>query len=332
MKLLNIITALTLPALAISQAPQHHQIPLSPPQSTISIPHLGFGTWNLDKSNVSAAVSFAIQTGYRHIDCAAIYGNEKDVGKGIADGLGKAGITREDIWVTSKLWNDHHRPDMVEKALHQTLSDLGLEYLDLYLMHWPVASSPINGKTTLDYIDTWHAMTLLPNVRNFGISNFSPAQLSHLLTHSSTVPFAHQMEIHPYLPQSAWLQYHNAHNIHVTAYSPLANSNPTYDTSVASTSSSLPPLLLNNSLIVNIAEKRGCTPATVALAWGLSRGTSVIPKSSHAERIRENFGAGECGLEYGDFKAVEGLGGEGTRFNNPSQSWGIGLYEGLDGV
>ncbi|MCJ1288545.1 hypothetical protein MMC34_000073 [Xylographa carneopallida] len=137
---------------------QKQQIPLNSPAS-LSIPLLGYGTWNLDKSNASEAVSYAIETGYRHIDCAAAYSNEKEVGRGIADGLKKAGLTRSEIWVTSKLWNDHHRPDLVVEGLTKTLSDLGVGYLDLYHMHWPVAESPTSGKTELGYLD---ARTSLP--------------------------------------------------------------------------------------------------------------------------------------------------------------------------
>ena len=137
------------------------------------------------------------------------------------------------------------------------------------------------------------------------------------------------MELHPYLPQSAWVQYHQSQSIHVTAYSPLGNANPIYDRPSKNT----PPTLLKNSKIEEIAEKRGCTPATVTLAWGISRGTSVIPKSSHAERISENYGALECELEYEDFKVIEELTAKNLmRFNNPSESWGVPLYDGLDGA
>ena len=167
-------------------------------------------------------------------------------------------------------------------------------------------------------------MAALPTskIHHAGISNFGPAQLSNLLSKTDTTPFAHQMELHPYLPQNLWLDYHRARNIHVTAYSPLANMNPTYGPSTA------PTPLLQRDEVHHIADKRGCTPAQVALAWGMGRGTSVIPKSSHESRIKENFGSKECVLEFDDLVTLQGL--ERKRFNNPSSGWGVPLYEGLE--
>jgi len=307
------------------------QQPVAAPQ-TISQPFIGFGTWNLriSPSNTTDAVSEAIQAGYRQIDCAAIYGNEKEVGKGIADGLKKANITRDQIWITSKLWNDHHEdPALVEAGLKQTLRDLGLDYLDLYLMHWPVGNEPGSKGVHLDYVQTWRAMIALPKSKalNIGISNFSPEQLKNIIKETGVRPFAHQMELHPYLQQSAWVAEHQALGISITAYSPLGNSNPTYK------DSDNPPPLLKNDIVTEIAENRGCTPAQVALAWGMGRRTSVIPKSSHPERIIENLGAMECKLQYQDLVKLRFMGRKFlTRFNNPSDGWGIPLFEGLDGV
>ncbi|KAL8935513.1 MAG: hypothetical protein Q9216_005391 [Gyalolechia sp. 2 TL-2023] len=280
-----------------------------------TIPLLGFGTWNLtDKSNASEAVSAALQVGYRHLDCATIYGDQKEVGKGIADGLNKTGLKS-------------HDPHLVPEALNQTLSDLGVEYLDLWLMHWPVASS--QGVTKLDYLDAWHAMETLhksSKLRHIGVSNFSPAQLRHLIESSDTKPAVHQFEAHPYLPQSDWIAAHHDQGIAVTAYSPFANTNPVYKPSDDD-----PPFLLTNTDMLAIGAERGCTAAQVALAWGMARGTAVIPKSSHVGHIKENFAAFECKLEDGDLDRIDGLSEKYLkRFNNPSEGYGVKLFEGLE--
>lgn len=191
---------------------------------------------------------------------------------------------------------------------------------------------------------TWKAMEKLVGlglVRHIGVSNFAPQQLRDLLAEATIKPYAHQMELHPYLPQSAWLQYHREQGIHVTAYSPLGNSNPTYHKSsrrgsprlIAADSTEgenkdMPPALLELPVLQAIAKERDCTPATVALAWGLSRGYSVIPKSQHKSRIEENFQG--CELEYEDIRALQRIGMSNlTRFNNPSKGWGVPLYDGL---
>ena len=236
-----------------------------------------------------------------------------------------------------------HAPDLVEKALDKTLSDLDVEYLDLYLMHWPVAPSP-NGGNQIDYVDvclppsiiglaltrkqTWNAMSSLPSskVRHIGVSNFSPNQLYRLIASSGVKPTVHQMELHPYLQQRDWVKWHNDNGINITAYSPLANSNPTYGDP-----SDTPPLLLKNTIMREIAEKRRCTAAQVALEWGMQRGTSVIPKSGHADRIKENFKASISGLLAEDLDIIEEMGKKNLkRFNNPSDGWGIDLFGGLD--
>lgn len=223
-----------------------------------------------------------------------------------------------------------HAPDKVIEAVDKTLSDLGLDYLDLYHMHWPVASTDAGNE--ISFVDTWKAMVGLiwyRKTRYIGVSNFSPAQLETLLNSTSHPPSVHQMEMHPYLQQNDWLDYHRALGIHVTAYSPLAGTNPTYNGKPVHG----PPQLLENKVMKKIAKKRDCSTAQVALAWGMSRGNSVIPKSSHAERIDENFGSKECKLEAEDYEAIAEIGEKHThRYNNPSKGWGVALYEGLEGV
>ncbi|KAL3417764.1 aldo/keto reductase [Phlyctema vagabunda] len=308
------------------------QSPLSPPQKpSIAQPPIGFGTWNLALSpeNTTEAVSLAIQAGYRQIDGAAIYRNEKAVGKGIREGLQKAKISRDEIWVTSKLWNDHHGDAaLAEEALNKTLEDLGLEYLDLYLMHWPVGVAPETEPAPLNYIQTWKSMIALPKekVLNIGISNFSPAQLTDIIAKTGVKPSVHQMEMHPYLPQSSWLATHEALGIAVTAYSPLGNSNPTYRPGDGS-----PPPLLKNDLILEVASDANCTAAQVALAWGVGRGTSVIPKSAHEVHFSENFRALQCELSVENTAKLDLLSAKYlARFSNPSQKWGVRLFEGLE--
>lgn len=280
----------------------------------------------MDRSNATEAVSAAIQAGYRHIDCAAAYKNQDLVGKGIADGLAKTGLKREDLWITSKLWNDHHGPKNVEPAIDIALADLNLTHLDLYHMHWPVATSSFTGANKIEYLATWAAMSELVHkgkTRHIGVSNFSPHQLQTLLNATTHPPAVHQMELHPYLPQRDWLAWHAEHGIHVTAYSPFAGTNPTY-------APGEPPQLLHNKVLESIGARRDCTPAQVALAWGLRRGTSVLPKSSHAARIAENFGAVRCELTDEDVGRVDDLAEYHHRFNNPGKAWGVELYEGLE--
>lgn len=334
----SLVSLLPLLALVSAQDYDFAQIPLaadsrelssddSPakPLTVDAIPLLGFGTWRLTE-NCSEAVSYAIQTGYRHLDCAAAYGNEEEVGKGIKDGLAKTGLSRSDLWITSKLWNNHHSPSEVSAALDTSLAKLQLSYLDLYLMHWSVSSTS-QGKNTIAYKDTFHAMSDLVSsgrVSHLGVANFSPHEMAALLELNTThKPRVHQMELHPYLQQSDFLQWHADRNVHVTAYSPLAGTNPIYTPGD-------PEPLLQNPVITKIASKRNCTSAQVALAWGMSRGTSVIPKSSHNERVKENFESVECRLHKKDLKRIAELYSERYRFNNPSKSWGVPLFEGLE--
>lgn len=208
------------------------------------------------------------------------------------------------------------------------MHDLGLEYLDLYHMHWPVASTKHGNE--ISFVKTWEAMSQLVQsgkTRNIGVSNFSPEQLEVLLNSTTHPPAVHQMELHPYLPQQEWIEFHKLHDIHVTAYSPLGGTNPTYNNRPVDG----PPPLLENVAIAEIGKKRSCTPAQVALSWGLSRGTSVIPKAAHKHHIDENWESPECNLEEEDYQIIAELGRNYThRYNNPSKSWGLKLYSGLE--
>ncbi len=175
------------------------------------------------------------------------------------------------------------------------------------------------------------ALLITGKVRKIGVSNFSPKQLQDLIARSTIKPYAHQFELHPYLQQVDWVQWHKDHDIHVTAYSPLANLNPIYE--APGKTKDTPPSLLENEDITKIAKERGCTNAQVALKWGMGRGTSVIPKSSHADRIQENFASLNCILGVEDYAVVEKLGHKYLkRYNNPSKGWDVPLYDGLEGV
>jgi alcohol dehydrogenase (NADP+) len=254
-------------------------------------------------------------------------GNEKEVG----DGLAKSPIPRSSIWITSKLWNDAHAPDKVRPALEKTLRDLGVEYLDLYLMHWPVAQLPVTPgeKPKLDknvsILDTWHAMEELVDaglVKNIGISNFAKWQVQEILEGARIRPAAHEFETHPYLQQSSFVEWNQKQGIQVIAYSPLGNINPIYH-------SDLPPTL-ENPFYVDLAKSYNATPAQLILAWGIQRGTVVIPKSVHEDRIVENLGALKIRISDEDIKAIAAQ-DKKARFNNPSKGWGVHLFSDLDG-
>lgn len=251
------------------------------------IPALGLGTWLSDKDKVPHAVHFGLNNGYNHIDAAWIYRNENETGRGIA----AADVPREDIWVTSKLWNSAHRETEAGEQIRESIARLGLDYLDLYLIHWPVAFVP--GTTTdLDeetsIVDTWRTMEgfVRANLtRHIGISNFAQREVETILDICEICPYAHEYETHPYLQQQDFLDYHEEKGIKVIAYSPLGNTNPTYDKH-----GNLDPLL-KDPFWTDLGTKKGATPAQVVLAWGIQRGTIVIPKSTTEKHLLQNLEA-----------------------------------------
>lgn len=288
------------------------------------MPLLGLGTWKSSPGQVYDAVKEAIRIGYRYIDCAAIYKNEKEVGQAVADLISDGVVRREDLWITSKLWNDSHRKEDVLPAFERTLKDLQLEYLDLYLMHWPIAirkgiEFPRNRE---DYIsleeipllETWNAMIPLKKeglVRHLGVSNFNVPKLKHLLENSSVKPEMNQVEMHPYLVQKDLVDFAGIHDIYLTAYSPLGSGDrPTAQKDDL-------PVLLKNETIRKLATQKEVTPAQILIAFQLRRNIAVIPKSVHPRRIRENYEAGHVSLTVEDVLALEGL-DEGMRYLNGS--------------
>jgi len=240
------------------------------------IPAIGLGTWQSKPNEVRKAVKVALQRGYRHIDTALAYGNEEEVGQGIRD----SGVPREEIWITTKLDNPwHHR---VEDGITSSLKSLGVDYVDLYLMHWPSSTDPNDLKKHLpdwNFVKTWQEMQKLPasgRVKNIGVSNFAIRNLEILLNDPSCkiVPAVNQVELHPNCPSPKLLDYCKSKGIHCTAYSCLGSTHS--------------PLYKDETLL-KIAEAKGKTPQQVLLMWGLQRGTSVIPKSVTASRIEKNF-------------------------------------------
>ncbi|CAH1175846.1 unnamed protein product [Phaedon cochleariae] len=259
-------------------------------------PIFGLGTWKSKPGEVTQAVKDAIDIGYRHIDCAHVYGNEKEVGAGLAAKFADGTVKREDVFITSKLWNTMHRPDLVEPALKETLKNLGLAYLDLYLIHWPFALKedgalfPTNPDGTVaysdaDYVDTWKAMEAVQKkglTTSIGVSNFNKRQLERLLQNSTIPPVTNQIEVHPYLNQQRLIDYLKSKNIVVTAYSPLGSRDrPNAKPGDVE--------LLDDAKISQIAKKYNKTPAQVVLKYQVQRGCITIPKSVNKSRIQQNF-------------------------------------------
>ena len=258
-----------------------------------TIPQLGYGVWQVDADIAEDVVGQALVAGYRHIDTAMIYGNEEGVGRAIAN----SGIPRDEIFVTTKLWNDDHGHDSALQAVDASLERLGLEYVDLYLIHWP---TPKRGK----YLETWKAFQEIRDsgkARSIGVSNFPREELQEIIDATGVVPVVNQVELHPYFNQSALRDFNASHGILTEAWSPLGQGGD----------------LLKDPAIDAIARKHGATPGQVIIAWHLAIGNVVFPKTVTPERIRENYAALDVRLDDEDVEAINGLDNGGRIGSDP---------------
>ncbi|QES44828.1 oxidoreductase [Streptomyces venezuelae] len=249
----------------------------------VEMPQLGFGVWQVPDDEAEKAVATALEAGYRSIDTAAIYGNEEGTGKAIA----ASGVAREDLFVTTKLWNSDQGYDATLRAFDTSLEKLGLDYVDLYLIHWPVPSKDA-------YVDTYKAFEKIHadgRAKSIGVSNFLPEHLKRLLGETSIIPAVNQIELHPHLQQHASREFHAEQGIATEAWSPLGSGKG----------------LLEVPAIIAIAQKHGRSPAQIVLRWHIQLGNVVIPKSVTPSRIKENIDVFGFELDPEDMAAISAL-------------------------
>jgi len=299
-----------------------------------SIPAVGLGLWKVEKPDASGLVQTALKLGYRHLDAACDYGNEAEVGDGIHAALRAKTCRREELWVTSKLWNTYHARKHVRLAAERTLRDLKCDYLDLYLIHFPIpqqfvafedryppgwftdpaAKPPRMMPASVSVAETWGAMEELVAaglVKQIGISNFNVALIRDLLTHASIKPSVLQVELHPYLTQEKLLRFCQDNGVAVTGFSPLGA--PSY---VPLGMAKAEDSVLEQPVVKAAAKRLGKTPGQIVLRWGVQRGTSIVPKTSRPDRLAENLAIFDFELSAEEMQAISGL-NSNRRFNDP---------------
>jgi len=300
----------------------------------LGFPTLGLGTWKLPKPQAPAVIREAVRLGYRHFDCACDYGNEAEVGAGLASVVQQGLCRRDDLWVTSKLWNPYHEPKHVRAARERSLRDLRLDVLDLYLVHFPIAlayvpfdvryppewffdpaaEKPAMNPIAVPYADTWGAMEELQRaglVKRIGVCNLNVSMLREVLNTASIRPAVHQFEAHPYLIQERQVRFCQSEGIAVTAFSPLGA--PSYlPLGMARPEESV----LVDPVVAGIAAALGRTPAQVVLRWGVQRGCAVIPKAQDFNHLRDNAQVFDFSLSDGQMQAIDAL-DRHRRFNDP---------------
>ncbi len=273
-----------------------------------NIPVIGLGTWKSNSAEIYSAIRWAIKLGYKHFDCASIYNNEETIGLAISDCMIEEGLKREDVFITSKLWNNAHHPEDVLPSLKNTLARLKLDYLDLYLMHWPVAQKKESympfeedDMISLDKVplsDTWQAMEEAYQqglVKAIGVSNFGVNRLTELMMTCQVYPMVNQVECHPYFAQEELLNFCNKNDIIMTAYSPLGSGSD---------------ILFIDETLSRIAKKHEVSVAEVVLAWNIARDVVVIPKATEEFHLRNNIASLNLYLDDNDMEQINNLGKE----------------------
>ncbi|MEM8918374.1 MAG: aldo/keto reductase [Pseudomonadota bacterium] len=300
----------------------------------MDMPQIGFGLWKVAAEDCRATILEAVRAGYRHFDCAADYGNEEAVGEGLAAAMADGLCTREELWITSKLWNTYHAPEHVEAACRKSLTDLGLDYLDLYLIHFPIAlefvpfetryppewihdpdaDNPVMQRAAVPLHHTWGAMEELQDkglTRQIGVCNYNSALIHDLMTYARIKPAVLQIEAHPYLTQEKLIRLARDYGIAVTAFSPLGALSY-----VELDMAGQDDTVLDTPPVVEAAARHSKTPAQIVLRWATQRGTSIIPKSTSPERMRENLAISDFSLSEDEMTAISAL-NRNRRFNDP---------------